>query len=214
MNKIIVSIDGTAGSGKQRIAEYISKKYNLFHLDSGILYRNIAFIINDKNIKTTDKTSIKKIINSIELLPYKNNTKLRSENISKIASKIAVFSFIRNFINKQQRSIVKKRSDKYSGAVIDGRDIGSKVFTEAKIKLFIAVKAEIRAKRRHKQLIEIGEKSIYSQILKEIKLRDKLDKNRKHSPLVRPRGSILIDNSANFSKTISLINKIFKEKKI
>ena len=211
MNKLIVSIDGPAGSGKERIAKYIAHKYNLFHLDSGLLYRRVAYLIFKQKINVEDKNSIKKLIKNIHKLSNRNNSKLRTEKISNIASKIAIFPFVRNFVNNKQRSIVKEISKKYTGSVIDGRDIGSKVFKEAKIKLFIAVKLEIRAKRRHKQLIEIGEKSIYAQILKEIKLRDKLDKNRKYSPLIRPKGSILIDNSSDFKKTVSTINKIFKK---
>ena len=93
------------------------------------------------------------------------------------------------------------------GCVIDGRDIGSKVFRDAIIKLFIEVQPEIRAKRRHKQLIALGEKSIYGQILKEIKLRDKTDKNRRESPLVKPARAIVINNSYCFSKTIIQIKK-------
>ena len=100
-----------------------------------------------------------------------------------------------------------KKLKTYKGCVIDWRDIGSKVFKEAKIKLFIEVDIKIRAKRRHKQLIEMGEKSIYSQILKDIKLRDKLDKNRKSSPLVIPKGSIIINNSFAFKSTTKQINK-------
>jgi cytidylate kinase len=99
----------------------------------------------------------------------------------------------------------------FKGCVIDGRDIGSKVFKKAQIKLFIDVKVHIRAKRRHKQLIEIGEKSIYAQILKEIQLRDKLDKNRKYSPLIKPKGSITIDNSEDFKTTITAVNNALKK---
>ena len=115
--------------------------------------------------------------------------------------------FIRKFINKQQHSIVTRISKKYRGCVIDGRDIGTKVFKKAKIKLYIDVNIEIRAKRRHKQLIEQGEKSIYSQILKDLKLRDKTDRTRKESPLAIPEKAIIIDNSATFKSTIKQINK-------
>ena len=105
-----------------------------------------------------------------------------------------------------QKKIVSKKLLTYRGCVIDGRDIGAKVFKDARIKLFINVNSEIRAKRRHKQLIEQGEKSIYGQILKEIKLRDKQDQERKESPLIVPRGAITIDNSSNFKETIKQIN--------
>ena len=207
MNKLIISIDGPAGSGKQRIAKYISKKYNLYHLDSGILYRRLASIIIKKKINYKDNKSIRIFLSSIDFLSARSHLKLRNEQISKLASKIAIIYEVRKFINANQKSIVKKKLKSYKGCVVDGRDIGSKVFKNANIKLFIRVNSEIRAKRRHKQLIELGEKSIYAQILKEINLRDKTDKNRLQSPLVIPRGAIIIDNSKNFLHTKTLIDQ-------
>lgn len=211
MNKIIISVDGPAGSGKQRIAKYISKKYKFFHLDSGILYRRLAAMIIKNKINIDSSIKLRKFIGSLGVLSPRNHYSLRNEIISKASSKIAIFPSVRTFINIQQRLIVKKMLKLFKGCVIDGRDIGSKVFTEAQIKLFIDVKVQIRAKRRHKQLIEIGEKSIHAQILKEIQLRDKLDKNRKHSPLVKPKGSITIDNSEDFKNTIIAINIALKK---
>ena len=98
------------------------------------------------------------------------------------------------------RNNIKKTNNK-KGVVIDGRDIGSVVFKNAYIKLYIEVDVNIRAKRRHKQLIDMGEKSIYRKILKDIKLRDKKDKSRKNSPLVIPKGAYVVDNSSNFTMT-------------
>ena len=95
---------------------------------------------------------------------------------------------------------------------IDGRDIGSKVFKNAKIKLFVNVNVEIRAKRRHKQLIEQGEKSIYSRILKDMELRDKQDKTRKISPMVAPTNAFIIDNSKSFKFTRKQIHQILFNK--
>jgi len=118
---------------------------------------------------------------------------------------------VRNFVNAHQKKIVKSLKKSYDGCVIDGRDIGSNVFRNAKIKLFIRVKPEIRAKRRHKQLLEQGEKSIYSQILKDINLRDKTDINRSVSPLVVPKNAIIIDNSSSFKKTIKQIKKTMEK---
>jgi len=211
MNKIIISVDGPAGSGKQRIAKYIAKKYKFFHLDSGILYRRLTSMIVKNNINMSDITGITKFIDSIDTLSSRNHNTLRKEGISKASSKIAIIPSVRIFINNQQKIIVKKMLKLFDGCVIDGRDIGSKVFMEAQIKLFIVVKVQIRAKRRHKQLIEIGEKSIHGQILKEIQLRDKLDKNRKYSPLIKPKGSITIDNSEDFKTTITAINIALKK---
>ena len=207
MNKLIVSIDGPAGSGKQRIAKYISKKYSLYHLDSGILYRRLASIIIKQKINYKSNNALQIFLSSINFLSARSHIKLRNEKISKLASDIAKIYKIRKFINTNQKAIVKKKLKSYKGCVVDGRDIGSKVFKNADIKLFIRVNSEIRAKRRHKQLIELGEKSIYAQILKEINLRDKTDKNRLQSPLVVPRGAVIIDNSKKFLHTKTLIDQ-------
>ena len=99
------------------------------------------------------------------------------------------------------------------GCVVDGRDIGSEVFKNAQLKLFINVKLEIRAKRRHKQLIEHGEKSIHSQILKDLKLRDTTDSTRKASPLIIPADAVIIDNSNSFESTIIQIDEALKRLK-
>ena len=211
MNKLIISIDGPAGSGKERIAKYIAKKYKLYHLDSGILYRRLASFLIKDNIKINNPIQIKKFINSIDKISSRNHSKLRKQVVSNVSSKIAVLPFVRKFINKQQRIIVNNKLKIFKGCVVDGRDIGSKVFKEAKIKLFIDVAVNIRAKRRHKQLIDLGEKTIYGQILEEIKLRDRLDKNRKNSPLVVPKGAFILDNSGNFKKTKLNIKKILNK---
>ena len=207
MGKLIISIDGSASSGKRRIAKFVAKKYDLFHLDSGILYRRLASKIIKEKINFNILSNLKNYINTLEFISYRNNINLRKEIISRASSKIAIYPFVRSFINKQQRIIVYEKLKSYKGCVVDGRDIGSKVFKEAKIKLFVKVDVKIRAKRRHKQLIEMGEKSIYSQILKDIQLRDKLDKNRKYSPLIIPTGSIIINNSFDFKNTTRQINK-------
>jgi len=207
LNNFLIAIDGPAGSGKQRIAKYIAKTYNLFHLDSGVLYRRLASMIVKKKIDYKNQFNIKKLIHKIVYLSPRNHKSLRAENIGNITSKIATIPLVRKFINDQQKIIVKEMLKQYTGCVIDGRDIGSKVFRGAEIKLFIEVQTEIRAKRRHKQLIALGEKSIYGQILKEIKLRDKTDRYRKESPLVKPARAIVINNSNCFQKTIIQIKK-------
>ena len=211
MNKIIISIDGPAGSGKGRIARYVSKKWNFQHIDSGILYRRIANLIYKKKLDPLDKKNITKLINNIKELSYRKHKNLRLEKISRIASIIAEFKYLRDFVNKQQKKIVK-RINKKNGFVIDGRDIGSVVFKNANVKLYIDVDIHIRAKRRHKQLIDMGEKSIYRKILKDIKLRDKKDKTRINSPLVIPKGAFIIDNSSTFHSTQNQIIKIIGKK--
>ena len=212
LNNLIITIDGPSGSGKEKIAKYIVKKYKLYHLDSGMLYRRLAKIITKKNIKLNDNRNIEKTLNSIKNLSPRRNFTLRNEEIGKKASIIATNKIVRKFIDKQQHIIVKNILQKFKGCVVDGRDIGSKVFKNAQIKLFIDVNVEIRAKRRHKQLIEQGERNIYSRILKDLKLRDKKDLNRKISPLIKPHRAILIDNSKSFKNTCNQINSILLRK--
>ena len=202
--KKIITVDGPAGSGKERISKYIAKTYNFLHIDSGLLYRELAYVLEKNKIKAAEKQKIKLFIKNLKKLSAKNNALLRREKIAKYASIIAKYQFVRNFINLQQR-LITKNDTKKKGFVIDGRDIGSVVFKKAFLKLYIDVDVNIRAKRRYKQLIDNGEKSIYRQILEDIKLRDKQDKNRNNSPLVIPKGATIIDNSKIFTNTKSQI---------
>ena len=210
MKHKIITIDGPAGSGKARIASYIAKKWKYYHLDSGILYRRLAYLILNNKIKLSDKKQIENFLAKTNTISPRNSIKLRTEKISKAASKIAIYKKIRNYINIQQKNIIQKEL-KNRGCVIDGRDIGSVVFKKANIKIFVIVNAKIRAKRRYKQLIDIGEKSIYAKILEEIKLRDNKDKKRKNSPMKVPYKAHIIDNSESFSNTIFQINKIIQK---
>ncbi len=207
MKNFIITIDGPAASGKEKISEYISKKWKLKHLDSGILYRRLALIFLNNNVDTCNITEMKKKTKEINYISYRNSKLIRTEEISALASKIATHSFVRNFINKLQYQFVKKNKNE-RGFVVDGRDIGTVVFKKADLKLYIDVNSEIRAKRRYKQLIDSGEKSIYRKILKDIKLRDKKDKMRKNSPLAIPNDAFIIDNNGTFKETIKIVNKI------
>jgi len=211
VDDIIISVDGPSGSGKERIAKFIAKKYNFYHLDSGIFYRRLAYLILKKKINFKNINKLIFFLNSLTYLSLRRHKTLRKEVISKQSSIIATIPTVRKFIDNQQKLTVKKILKSKKGCVVDGRDIGSKVFKNAKIKLFIRVKPEIRAKRRHKQLIEQGEKSIYSRILKDINLRDKNDKNRAVSPLIVPKKAIIIDNSFSFKNTIYQIKKALRK---
>ena len=207
MKKIIITIDGPAASGKGRIAKYIAKKYNLLHIDSGLLYRKVAKLLIDYKIDLKNTNQIKKILFNNKKLTLRNNNNLRNEQIGSVTSIVAKINLIRNYVNKQQIMLTTQKTEK-KGFVIDGRDIGSVVFKNADLKLFIEVKPSVRAKRRHKQLIDLGEKSIYAEILKEIKLRDKQDIARSNSPLVIPKGANVIDNSGLFNNTLKKINQL------
>ena len=205
MKNIIITVDGPAASGKEKISKHISRKWKLKHLDSGILYRRLGFIFLKSNVNINKVSEIKKKINEIDYLSHQKNRRIRTQEISQVASKIAIYNCVRIFINKLQYDYVKKNKNN-QGFVIDGRDIGSVVFKKANLKLYIDVNAEIRAKRRYKQLIDSPEKSIYLKILKDLKLRDKKDKQRKNSPLVIPRGAHVINNNGSFKETIKQID--------
>ena len=209
MRNIIITIDGPAASGKEKIAKFISRKWKFKHLDSGLLYRKLAQILLNDEINDRDLNKIKKRIGKIKKISFQNSKKLRTQEISQLASKIAIHQFVRQYINNLQYSFVNKHK-KIRGFVIDGRDIGSVVFKKADLKLYIEVNSEIRAKRRYKQLIDSGEKSIYRKILKDIKLRDKKDKLRKNSPLIVPDEAHIINNNYSFNNTIVQINKLME----
>ena len=207
--KKIITVDGPAGSGKEKISKYIARKYKLYHLDSGLLYRRLAYELEKKNIKTFQVSKIKSAIKNVKKLSLRKAKVLRKEQIGKAASEIAKIDFVRDFINSQQR-LATKAPNKKKGFIIDGRDIGSVVFKKAFLKLYIDVDVNIRAKRRYKQLIDNGEKSIYLKILKDIELRGKTDKTRINSPLVVPKGAKIIDNSHSFKNTIAQIRNIIE----
>tara|TARA_B100000575_G_scaffold248604_1_gene214594 strand:+ start:4489 stop:5124 length:636 start_codon:yes stop_codon:yes gene_type:complete len=208
LKNFIVTVDGPAASGKEKISKYISSKFKLKHLDSGILYRRLALIFLNEEINLDNVKEINRKLKQIRNISYRNSKKIRTQQISSISSRIAVYNSVRVFINQYQFEFVKKNK-LFQRFVIDGRDIGSVVFKNADIKLYIEVNAEIRAKRRYKQLIDSGEKSIYQKILKDIKLRDNRDKNRKQSPLVIPKDAHIINNNGSFMDTLKQINKLF-----
>jgi len=207
LKKIIITIDGPAASGKGRIAKYIAKKYNLLHIDSGLLYRKTAKLLIDKKVDIKSTNQIKQLLVKNRKLSLRNNNNLRNEQIGKVTSYIAKMGLVRDYVNKQQILYTAQKTNK-KGFVIDGRDIGSVVFKNADLKLFIEVNPSVRAKRRHKQLIDLGEKSIYAGILKEIKLRDRQDIIRSNSPLVVPKGAHIINNSGLFNNTLKKINHL------
>ena len=210
MKNIIITIDGPAASGKEKISKYITKKWKLKHLDSGTLYRRLALIFLKDKININNINEIKKKLRKIRSISFRKSNKIRTQEISNLASTIAVNKSVRDYINNLQYSFVKKNKNN-RGFVIDGRDIGSVVFKNADLKLYIVVNSEIRAKRRYKQLIDSGEKSIYPQILKDIKLRDKKDKTRINSPLVIPKDAHHINNEKTFRETTNQINRLIKK---
>ncbi len=200
-----IAIDGTAGSGKGTLSQRLSNKLNIPHLDTGLLYRKVAFtFINNygQNLDINRNKSLEKIIliakNSIHEVI--SNQYLRDNEVGLFASKIANIKELREILKNEQIKFAEKNFKKYGGCILDGRDIGTKILPNAYIKFFIIASAEIRAKRRllEKESSDLHpneQKCIFNKILKEIIIRDKNDYNREHSPLKKAKDAIEIDTT-------------------
>jgi cytidylate kinase len=210
----VVTIDGPAGSGKGTISKLVSKALGFGYLDSGAIYRIIALKAKTNNLDTNQINQILKLIDGLEinfadekvLLGSKDITDLiRSELIGKFASEIAKNELIREKILGLQKSFFEP-----PGLVADGRDMGTKVFPEAKVKIFLTASIEERANRRYKQLILKENNVNLTDLFETIKLRDESDTNRKISPLKAANDAFLIktDNlsiTQSFEKVMEII---------
>ena len=210
---IKIAIDSPAAAGAGTLAKSISKHYNLIYLDTGKIYRMIALIkINYK--KKFDIKFLKKKIKNLNL-KHLQNKKLLSDEIGTEASIIARNKNIRKLVHSFQINCAYKPPKKFNGSCLDGRDITYKIVPDADFKFFITANLKIRAKRRIKELKILKKKVSYSEVLKNIKKRDKSDYNRRISPLKKTKDSILI-NTSNLSKRACFlkIKKIIDKKLI
>ena len=215
---MIITFDGPSGSGKSTLAKRIAKNLNLIHIDSGSIYRAIAYYLLTNNI---DQNNLEDILNDIKIDYKKSGVRLdkkkltyqiRTSDVANMASIIATKPYVRNRVNKIIRDISLNNS-----IVVDGRDIGSVVLPNADFKFYIEASAETRAKRRFNQMKrkKILNNKTYDDILSEIKERDKRDSEREHDPLVVPQNAIIIDTSkkniqTNLSEILSYVNKYFE----
>ena len=194
---IKVAIDSPAAAGAGTIAKYISKHYNLLYLDTGKIYRMIACIKIDQKENFNNK-SLKKKIEKLNLKSLQNK-KLLSDEVGTEASIIAKDKNIRKLVHSFQINCAYKPPKKFNGSCLDGRDITYKIVPDADFKFFVTANLKIRAKRRFRELKNLKKKVSYSEVLKNIKKRDKNDYNRRVSPLKKTKDSILI-NTSNLSK--------------
>ncbi len=183
-----ISLDGPAASGKGTIGLILAKKFSLKYFQSSIVYRQLAFDCISQKIDVTD---IDAVIALSKELKLDNNFDLENENIGNIASQIAVISEIRNNLNKYLINLVKTTPR----MIMEGRDIGTVVAPNADLKIFITANPQIRAERRYKQLQAKGKTCILDEILRQIILRDKRDKERKAAPLLPASDALIIDTS-------------------
>ena len=218
MKKInVITIDGPSASGKGALSRKVANNFNLNILDSGVLYRLFAYFYN-LNIDNQEITNI--IKNQINFKLEKDNlrvlnqdkditSKLRTEDIAKTASKISSKKEVRKLLFNIQRNFYEEK-----GLVADGRDMGTVVFKDAKLKIFLTASAEIRAKRRYIELQNLGQEVNMPALIADIEARDLKDSSRELSPLLPADEAIIIDSSEMsleevFSFTENLIKKEF-----
>lgn len=231
MKNIIIAIDGFSSTGKSTIAKQLAKTLGYVYVDTGAMYRAVTLYAIQNNYITKDNFKVHDFVmqlDNINLL-FKFNASLgfsemylngnnvekeiRTMEVSGLVSTVSTIPEVRQQLVKLQREIGKN-----SGLVMDGRDIGTVVFPEAELKLFMTASPEIRAKRRYNELIQRKEKVSYDEVLKNVTKRDYIDSNRKHSPLIKAEDAIEIDNSnlsidEQFAQIMQLLNKTLEIEK-
>ena len=216
MKKITIAIDGHASTGKSSIAKVLASKYGYIYINSGSMYRAVTLFIIENNlfIKKLRQISINFKFNDNNLISeiYLNSRNIENEigemQVSKLVSEVAAIPEIRKEMVKLQRTI-----DREKGVIMDGRDIGSVVFPDADLKLFLTASDSVRAKRRFEEMLNKGLKVSYDEILCNIKNRDMLDSTRSDSPLIIEKDAIVIDNSnMSIDDQIDKISQLIEEK--
>ena len=198
MNKLIqVAIDSPAAAGAGTQAKLIAKHYNLLYLDTGKIYRFIGNLKIQRK-KKFNYTLIEKKIRKLKIRNLQSSV-LLSNKVATEASIVAKDKKIRKIVHNFQIKCAYRPSKKFSGSILDGRDITSVIMKNAMFKFFITANIRTRALRRYKELKLLNKKTTYKEVLKSIKIRDKNDYNRKISPLKKTRDSILI-NTTNLTK--------------
>ncbi|GAA0198244.1 (d)CMP kinase [Kangiella japonica] len=200
----VITIDGPSGSGKGTISQIIASKLGYHLLDSGALYRLTALAVINNNINVNDTEAVAKAALALDVVfePQTDGeqkvllneqdvgVELRLDETSEMASKVAAIPEVRDALLIRQ-----KRFRQLPGLVADGRDMGTVVFPNAKHKVFLTASPEVRAERRHKQLIEKGVDANISHLLKGIIERDERDRTRTVAPLVPAEGAFVVDSS-------------------
>lgn len=205
MKKIIITIDGYAGSGKSSTAKEVAKKLGYKYINSGVMYRAITLYIIENNIDSNNHKRINETLENINLdfqydpqtgvshmlLNEKNvMSKLYNMNIEELVGKVSTYGEVREKVLKLQQQIGSE-----GGIVVDGRDIGTRVFPNAELKIFMTAHIEERSKRRHKELIKNGKKIDLDKLKITMLERDKIDQTREISPLIKAKDAIEIDNT-------------------
>ena len=201
----ILTVDGPSGVGKGTVARAVAQKMGWHLLDSGAIYRAFALAANSRGINTENEQALAKLAQELDLdfindadndlvsvyLDGKDvSNKIREEKTGDMASRVASIGVVREALLKRQRAFARE-----PGLVADGRDMGTKVFVNAKHKVYLTASAEERASRRLKQLQQLGSEGIMLRILADVVARDERDSSREHSPLVPAKDALIIDTT-------------------
>ena len=208
MKKIIIAIDGFSSCGKSTMAKSLARNIGYLYFDSGAMYRAVSLyclqnglIENNEVNEEALRLAIDDICISFEADPVTKNSitllngvnvekEIRSLQVSRIVSIVAALDFVRTAMIEQQRQMGKSK-----GIVMDGRDIGTTVFPDAELKIFVTASAQVRAQCRYDEIIARGDKANYEEILENVRQRDHIDQTREVSPLRQAHDAILLDNS-------------------
>lgn len=222
---IVIAFDGHSSCGKSTVAKQVAKATSFTYIDSGAMYRAVTLLAMRKNLIKKDqikKDKLEEALKNIEISfkfnefgeqeSYLNGEKVESEirsiEVSNLVSYISELDFVRKqMVDLQQKMGTKKR------IVMDGRDIGTVVFPDAELKIFMTASPQVRAKRRYNELIAKGDRVTFDEVLANIEKRDYIDQNREISPLKKAKDAIVLDNS-NLSREEQLVwvLNILKEK--
>jgi len=223
-NKITIAIDGFSSTGKSTIAKLLAKKYNYIYVDTGAMYRAVTLFAKQNLLVGIDYLKIEELISNLahislefsyndvlgfaEMFLNEINVEkeIRTLEVSKLVSKVASISEVRKKLVAEQKEMGKK-----GGIVMDGRDIGTVVFPDAELKLFMTASADKRATRRYKELIDRGDNISFEDILFNVQERDRIDSTREDSPLRKAEDAIEFDNSdmgiqEQFERICSLVD--------
>ncbi|WP_339813756.1 (d)CMP kinase [Zunongwangia profunda] len=223
--KITIAIDGHSSTGKSTVAKQLAKKLGYIYVDTGAMYRAVTLYAMRKVMVTDDKLDEEALLRHLAFIRIKfefdkdlgygvvhlNNENVEEEirlmEVSNNVSKVAAIPQVRKMLVAQQQEIGKE-----GGVVMDGRDIGTVVFPNAELKLFMTASAEKRAERRYNELKQKGNDVSYEEVLKNVEERDHLDSTRETSPLVKAQDAIEIDNTnlskeEQFDKILSLVKE-------
>ena len=199
-----IAIDGPAGAGKSTIAKRLAKELGYRYVDTGAIYRTVAYFMDLWGVSPKDVDGVERYIDELTIgIEYDEEglqhmimngmdvtNDIRTQDISQKASLVSVHACVREVLLDMQRDVAKEHN-----VIMDGRDIGTVVLPKANVKIFLTASAEVRAKRRTEELLAKGQKANYNQILKEIQQRDYQDTHREIAPLKMCRDSIKVDTS-------------------